>query len=107
VVVLFFAVARTPPTLSLAIDILPSSMHGLTTLMYMIITTMVGSAFGPLIVGAVSDAVAGSMGDASALRHALLITAPVFGLAGALLGFLPARFMPGKSVAPTLATSLG
>ena len=107
VVVLFFAVARTPPTLSLAIDILPSSMHGLTTLVYMIITTMVGSAFGPLIVGAVSDAVAGSMGDASALRYALLMTAPAFGLVGAVLAFLPARFMPGKSVAPALATSLG
>ncbi|TMG80456.1 MAG: MFS transporter [Betaproteobacteria bacterium] len=107
VVVLCFAVARTPPTLSLAIDILPSSMHGLSTLVYMIITTMVGSAFGPLIVGAVSDAIAGSIGDASALRHALLMTAPAFGLAGALLAFLPARFMPGKSVAPALATSLG
>lgn len=107
VVVLFFAVARTPPTLSLAIDILPPSMHGLTTLVYMIVTTMVGSAFGPLIVGAVSDAVAGSMGDASALRYALLMTAPVFGLTGALLAFLPARFMPGKSVPPALGTSLG
>ena len=107
VVVLFFAVARTPPTLSLAIDILPPSMHGLTTIVFMIVTTMVGSAVGPLIVGAVSDAVAGSMGDASSLRHALLMTAPVFGLIGALLAFLPARFMPGKAMAPALVTSLG
>ena len=106
VFVLFFAVARTPPTLSLAIDILPPSMHGLTTIVFMIVTTMVGSAVGPLIVGAVSDALVGSLGDASALRRALLMTAPVFGLVGALLAFLPARFMPGKSALPALATGL-
>jgi MFS family permease len=106
VVVLFFAVARTPPTLTLSMDILPSSMHGLTTLVYMIVTTMVGSALGPVIVGSISDAMVLSLGEGPALRNALLVTAPVFGLAGALLGFLPARYMPRKLPPPALVPVL-
>ena len=102
VVVLFFAVARTPPTLTLSMDILPSSMHGLTTLVYMIVTTMIGSALGPVIVGSISDSMISSFGEGPALRNALLVTAPAFGLAGALLGFLPARYMPRKLPPPAL-----
>ena len=98
VVALVFAVARTPPTLSLALGLLPSSMHSMTTLVYMIVTTMIGSAFAPLLVGAVSDASVSAMGPANALKHALLVTAPAFGLVGALLAFLPARFVPAKGI---------
>jgi len=105
VVVLFFAVARTPPTLSLSMDILPPSMHGLSTLVFMIVTTMLGSAVGPLIVGAVSDSFIASLGEGRALRHALLVTAPAFGLIGALLAFLPARFMPRKLESLPLVTA--
>ena len=106
VVVLFFAVARTPPTLALAMDILPSSMHGLTTLVFMVVTTMLGSALGPLIVGAVSDSSLASLGEGPALRHALLVTVPTFGLIGALLAFLPARFLPGKQASAVLAADV-
>jgi MFS family permease len=106
VVVLFFAVARTPPTLTLSMDILPSSMHGLTTLVYMIVTTMIGSALGPVMVGSISDSMIASFGEGPALRNALLVTAPVFGLVGALLGFLPACYMPRKLPPPALVPDL-
>jgi len=97
-VVLFSTVARTPPMLSLALDLVPASMHSLATLVIVIVTTSIGAAFGPIFVGMISDSVVAEVGQSAALRYGLLLTAPVFGLAGALLAFLPARFMARKLV---------
>ncbi|MCX7176522.1 MAG: MFS transporter [Proteobacteria bacterium] len=97
-VVLFMTVARTPVMLSLALDLVPASMHSLGTLVVVIVTTSIGAAVGPILVGLISDSVVAEVGSSAALRHGLLLTAPVFGLLGALLAFLPARFMARKLV---------
>lgn len=97
-VVLFMTVARTPPVLSLSLDLVPASMRSLATLVVMVVTNNIGAAVGPIIVGLISDSVVAEVGQSAALRHGLLLTAPVFGLVGALLAFLPARFMARKLV---------
>ncbi len=96
----FFVVARTPPILGLSIELLPASMRSLATLVFIIVTNVIGSAIGPIVVGMVSDSATASLGEGPALRQAMLLTVPVFSLAGALLAFLPARFMPRKLVVP-------
>jgi len=92
-IVLAMTALRTAPIVAVAMDLLPSSMHGLATMIFVALTSHIGAALGPLIVGLLSDAVSGRLGDAAALRHALLYTAPVFGLVGALVAFLPARYL--------------
>ncbi len=89
-------IARVPPILGLSMSLLPGSMRSVTTVVFLIATNILGSAIGPLIAGMISDSFTGSLGSAGALRHGLLWTAPVFGLAGALLAFLPARMMPQR-----------
>lgn len=99
-VVLFMTVARTPPMLSLALDLVPPSVHSLATLVIVIVTTSIGAAVGPIFVGIISDSVVAEVGPNAALRWGLLWTAPTFGLLGALIAFLPAR-MIGRKVVPT------
>lgn len=97
----FFVVARTPPILGLSIELLPASVRSLATLVFIVFTNVIGSAIGPIVVGMVSDSATASLGEGPALRHAMLMTVPLFSLAGALLAFLPARFMPRKLATPT------
>ncbi len=96
----FFVVARTPPILGLSMELLPASMRSLATVVLVLATNVIGSAIGPIIVGMVSDSATASLGEGPALRQAMLMTMPLFGLAGALLAFLPARFMPRKFAVP-------
>lgn len=86
-------IARAPLILTLSMNLVPASMHSLTTLVFLLVTNIVGSAVGPLLTGIVSDALAPSLGAELALRHALLWTAPTFCLLGSALAFLPARYM--------------
>lgn len=91
-------IARTPLLLSVSMNLLPGSMRSTAIFVFMLVTNIGPSAIGPLIVGMVSDALAPELGAQAALRHALLWTVPTFCLLGALLAFLPARYMPRKSV---------
>ncbi len=96
--VFFFAMTRTPPLVSLTMDLLPPAMHGVATMVLVIFSNILGSALGPLITGRLSDALAPSLGSALALQQALLWTAPAFCLAGSLLAFWPARHVPRRIV---------
>jgi MFS family permease len=91
-------IARVPPILGLSITLLPGEMRSVSTVVFLIATNVIGSAIGPVIAGMISDSMTASLGDAAALRHGLMWTAPVFGLLGALLAFLPALTMPRKLV---------
>lgn len=94
-------IARVPPILGLSITLMPGEMRSVSTVVFLIATNVLGSAVGPVIAGMISDSMTASLGDAAALRHGLMWTAPVFGLLGALLGFLPAMTMPRKLELPT------
>lgn len=94
-------IARVPPILGLSITLMPGEMRSVSTVVFLIATNVIGSAVGPVIAGMISDSMTASLGDAAALRHGLMWTAPVFGLLGALLGFLPAMTMPRKLELPT------
>ena len=94
-------IARTPPILGLSMSLLPGSIRSVTTVVFLIVTNVIGSAIGPLIAGMISDSFTASLGDAAALRQALMWTAPVFGLVGAILAFVPALIMPRKLPAST------
>lgn len=86
------SIARIPPLMALIMNLLPRDMHGLGTSVFNVIA-QVGTAMGPLIVGIASDAMTPSMGSVEALRHALLYTLPPMAIAGALLAYLPARYI--------------
>jgi MFS family permease len=89
-------IARVPPILGLSITLMPGEMRSMSTVVFLIATNVLGSAIGPIIAGMISDSMTGTLGDAAALRYALMWTAPVFGFIGALLAFLPAMSMPRK-----------
>jgi len=91
-------IARVPPILGLSITLMPGEMRSVSTVVFLITTNVIGSAIGPVIAGMISDSMTASLGDAAALRHGLMWTAPLFGLLGALLAFLPALTMPRKLV---------
>ena len=92
-------IARVPLILTLSMNLVPASMHSLTTFVFLLVTNIAGSAVGPLVTGMVSDALAPSLGAEAALRHALLWTAPTFCLLGSVLAFLPARHMSRSATA--------
>jgi predicted MFS family arabinose efflux permease len=92
--VFFLALSRTPPLFSVSMDLLPPATHGSATMALVIFGSILGSALGPVLTGALSDAWAPALGSGPALQQALLWTAPVFCLLGSVLAFLPARHMP-------------
>jgi MFS family permease len=85
--------ARTPLIATLATNLLPASIRSTGMLVLLLASNVVGSAIGPLIAGMISDALMPSLGGVVALRHALLWTAPPLCALGALVGFVPARYM--------------
>jgi predicted MFS family arabinose efflux permease len=94
VAVFFCALIRTPPLLSLTMDLLPPAMHGTGTMALVIFSSILGSALGPVIVGMVSDNLTPTLGSGLALQQALLWVAPAFCIVGSLLAFVPARYVP-------------
>ena len=98
-VVLAMTALRTAPLIAVTMDLLPSSMHGLATMVFVTLTSHLGAAIGPILVGIASDSVKGGMDDAAALRFGLLVTGPVFGLIGALIAFLPAFYLRRNGLA--------
>lgn len=85
--------ARTPLILTLSTNLLPAGMRSSGSLVFLLAVNILGSAIGPLLAGMISDALAPALGEVSALRHALLWSAPPLCLLGALYAFLPARHM--------------
>ncbi len=65
------------PQFSAAQTLAPASMRAVSSSILLAAVNLIGIGFGPLIVGAISDAFAPQFGDAS-LRMALLCTAPLF-----------------------------
>ena len=98
VCVFFLALTRTPPLFSVSMDLLPPSTHGSATMALVIFGSIVGSALGPVLTGAVSDAWAPTLGSGPALQQAILWTAPVFCVLGSVLAFLPVRHIPRQIV---------
>jgi len=94
-----FTMARTPLILTLSANLLPAAMRSTGTLVFLLVSNILGSAVGPLIAGMISDALAPDLGAVAALRQALLWTAPPLCLLGALLAFLPARHMAREATA--------
>jgi predicted MFS family arabinose efflux permease len=92
--VFFLSLSRTPPLFSVSMDLLPPSTHASATMALVIFGSILGSALGPVLTGALSDAWAPTLGSGPALQHAMLWTAPVFCALGSVLAFLPARHMP-------------
>jgi len=97
--VLAMTAMRTAPLIAVTMDLLPSAMHGLATMVFVTLTSHLGAAIGPILVGIASDSVKGSMDDAAALRYGLLVTGPVFGLIGALIAFVPAFYLRRNGLA--------
>ncbi len=85
--------ARTPLILTLSANLLPPQMRSMGTLVFLLASNVIGSAIGPLVAGMISDALAPGLGAVTALRHALLWTVPPLCLLGALVAFVPGRFM--------------
>jgi MFS family permease len=75
---LFFIMFRAGPYLSLPLELVPAEIRSLTASVMLIAGSVIGSGFGPLLVGWLSDAMQGSLGPAEALRFALLANPVLF-----------------------------
>lgn len=66
------------PCVALAISLVPANRRGVTSTMMLIVQNLLAFAFGPLLIGLVSDALAPTYGDSS-LRYALalMLVAPL------------------------------
>lgn len=96
--VFFVGMARMPPLISIAVDLLPAEMHATAAMVLVIFGNILGSALGPLLTGYVSDHLALSMASGAALQQAMLWTAPPLCLFGTILAFLPGRYVPRQIV---------
>ncbi|MGH7898251.1 MAG: hypothetical protein ACREQQ_09880 [Candidatus Binatia bacterium] len=83
--------ARNAPVVALSLDLVPRSIRGLAGGTMLVATTIIGTGFGPLLVGLVSDSLSGRLGDAEALRISWVVTAASTLLAGAAIGLVPLR----------------
>lgn len=75
--------ATRPGAFTLSIELVTPESRGLSTAICVVGGSVIGAGLGPLIVGAISDALTPTMGDVQALRVALiLIVPPSMALAG-------------------------
>ncbi|HMO69777.1 MAG TPA: MFS transporter, partial [Novosphingobium sp.] len=89
-----FGLFAFAPSFSAAQSLVPDGIRATTSAVMLFVMTLVGSSLGPLAVGAISDALAGSTGALS-LRYALAALSLATVLSG-LFFFLASRQLAGE-----------
>lgn len=81
-----------PPALTLVQNLAPATARSTASALLMLVLNLVGIGLGPLLVGAVSDAVSAGMGDMG-LRYAMIVTMlPIMLMTSASL-FIASRYI--------------
>jgi len=78
----FFIYVSLGPTYSIIQTISPTRSRALSAAFYFLIQAIIGAGLGPFVIGAVSQYLLPTMGEADALRAALYITVPSSLLSG-------------------------
>lgn len=81
-----------PPALTLVQNLAPANARSTASALLMLVLNLVGIGLGPLLVGAVSDAVSANMG-ATGLRFAMIATMAPIMLANAGTLFIASRYV--------------
>lgn len=90
-VAFFFIYVSLGPTYSIIQSISPTRSRALSAAFYFLTQALVGAGLGPFVIGAVSEYLMPSFGDAEALRYALFITVPTSLLSGLVVWWAVAR----------------
>lgn len=101
----FLLASAAAPCIAAAVGISPSSIRALSSTIMLTAGGVIGGALGPLIVGALSDALMPELGDES-LRYALsvLVISPLFAAGALWLAYRRARATAPMD-APSAATA--
>lgn len=95
-----FITACTAPIISYTQQIMPSNVHAMITAVIFLVFNVLGFGIAPLVVGALSDALAPSVGHEEALQQALLyVSAPSLVLAACLVA-IGARLSRAQQALP-------
>ncbi len=93
-----FSAAFTAPIINITQQIVPSNLHAMVTAVIFLVFNVVGFGLGPLAVGFMSDLLAPRLGEALALRRALLWLCLPFAVAAVML-YVGARRLPDERLA--------
>ena len=87
--------AFTPPMVSMSQQIIPSNLHAMATSIIFLFNNLIGFGLGPLAVGMMSDFLTPELGEAAALRQALLYLS-FFLIVAAIMVFMSIRHLPQR-----------
>jgi len=85
--------AFTAPMISISQQIVPSNLHAMVTSIVFLFNNLIGFGFGPLATGMISDALTPELGEAGALRQALLYQSALF-IVAAIMVFISIKHLP-------------
>ncbi len=102
---LFLLAAHQPPLVATPQLLIPSHLRALTSSVLAIASGMVGSVFGPLVTGMISDRLISHGMHADSLRYAIAI-ASLVSIPGAFLFYMGSRHLPEDIAAADAQESL-
>lgn len=91
--------ARIAPAMTLAADLTPPRMRGLSSALMVGLSSLIGGGLAPVFMGQLSDHFATSVGPAEGLRLALLYSMVPCALVGAALAAVSVALIPGPQKA--------